>query len=343
MHFSFFCFVAFVAHGSGKQLADQLNMKLVRLRGDRRFYYIMLGDELFDFSMVVPQSLRLVTPLDANEYLPVMATMMQRPGGLGVQLERLRRAGPGDFRAFRRPLEPDEISAPVQPLSFRAYDTFADHARRIRQRFGAELPPEWHACPVFCFGNTAGIVGPNAVVRLPTGSAELDYELEIAAVIGREGRDIAVEEADSYIVGFTILNDWSLRDLERGELKVGRGPAKSKDFSTSIGPCLVTVDELEEHALLERSRGRRYDLTLMAAVNGHETSRGNARDMRWTFAELIAHASRDTVLVPGDLIGAVAAGSLVDLPAGTHPWLQPGDTVRLEIEALGVLQNSIIA
>jgi fumarylacetoacetate (FAA) hydrolase len=205
------------------------------------------------------------------------------------------------------------------------------------------MVPEWYQQPVFYFSNTASIVGHDAPIRKPPDTSELDYELELGVVIGREGRDIPVEEADSYIAGFTIINDWSARDLQRQEMKVGLGPAKGKDFATSVGPFLVTWDELEDRVLPDRSRGKRYDLLMTASVNGQEYSRGNARDMHWTFAELIAHASRNTVLRPGDLIGSgtVGTGCITEFPDGTHPWLQPGDTVRLEIERLGLLENIV--
>ncbi len=205
------------------------------------------------------------------------------------------------------------------------------------------MVPEWYDAPAFYFSNTACIVGDGARIRKPPDTNELDYELEIAIVVGRDGGDIPVEEADDYIAGFTILNDWSARDIQRREMKVGLGPAKGKDFATSVGPFLATPDDLEDHALSDRSRGKRYDLTMTAAVNGVEYSRGNARDMRWTFAEIIAHASRNTMIRAGDLIGSgtVGTGCITEFPPGTFPWLQPGDEVRLEIDVLGALTNRI--
>lgn len=196
---------------------------------------------------------------------------------------------------------------------------------------------------MFYFSNTAGIVGPDAPIRKPPETQELDYELELGVVIGKEGRDIPVSEADAYIAGFTIINDWSARDIQRHEMKVGLGPAKGKDFATSIGPYMVTPDELEPHVLPDRSRGKRYDLTMTARVNGKEYSRGNARDMNWTFAEIIAQASRNTALRTGDLIGSgtVGTGCITEFPEGTYPWLQPGDEVELGIEVLGVLRNRV--
>jgi fumarylacetoacetate (FAA) hydrolase len=228
-------------------------------------------------------------------------------------------------------------------VSFRDFYAFEEHVRNARRRRGLDMAPEWYDAPAFYFSNTASIVGHGAAIRKPPDTNELDYELEIAVVIGREGRDIPVAEADGYIAGFTVLNDWSARDVQRREMKVGLGPAKGKDFATSVGPVLVTPDELDAHVLPDRSRGKRYDLTMTAAVNGREYSRGNASAMHWTFAELIAHASRGTVLRPGDLIGSgtVGTGCITEFPEGTFPWLQPGDTVRLEIEGIGVLENRV--
>ncbi len=228
--------------------------------------------------------------------------------------------------------------------SFRDFYAFEAHVRNARKRRGLDMVPEWYDAPVFYFSNTASIVGPDAPVRKPPETNELDYELEIAVVIGREGGDIAIADADEHIAGFTILNDWSARDIQRREMKVGLGPAKGKDFATSIGPYLVTPDELDDRVLPDEGRGRRYDLTMTACVNGREISRGNARDMHWTFAELIAHASQNTRLLPGDLIGSgtVGTGCLTEFPAGTYPWLQVGDEVTLEIERLGRLSSRVL-
>ncbi|HLV80853.1 MAG TPA: fumarylacetoacetate hydrolase family protein [Chthonomonadaceae bacterium] len=245
--------------------------------------------------------------------------------------------------AARLPIDTVELLAPVQPGSFRDFYAFEQHVRNARKKRGLDMVPEWYEAPVFYFSNTAGIVGPNVPVRKPPETQELDYELELGAVIAREGGDIPVSEADSFIAGFTILNDWSARDLQRQEMKVGLGPAKGKDFATSIGPFLVTPEELDAQILSDRSRGKRYDLTMTAAVNGREISRGNAGDMHWTFAELIARASRNTLLRPGDLIGSgtVGTGCLTEFPDGTYPWLQPGDLVELHIECLGTLRNRV--
>ena len=236
------------------------------------------------------------------------------------------------------------VPLPTSFSSFRDFYVFEAHVRNARKRRGLDMIPEWYDAPAFYFSNTVCVVGHGAVIRKPADTNELDYELEIAVVIGHEGADIPMEEADGYIAGFTILNDWSARDIQRHEMKVGLGPAKGKDFATSVGPALVTPDELEDRVLPDRSRGKRYELLMTATVNGREYSRGNAHDMRWTFAEIIAHASRNTVLKPGDLIGSgtVGTGCITEFPEGTYPWLQPGDVVRLEIERLGALENRIV-
>lgn len=237
-----------------------------------------------------------------------------------------------------------KLPLPTSFPSFRDFYAFEEHVANARRNRGLTVPPEWYEAPAFYFSNPASIVGPGAPVRKPPETQALDYELELAAVIGREGGDIPVAEADDYIAGFTILNDWSARDIQRREMKVGLGPAKGKDFATSIGPWLVTPDELEEHVLPDRSRGKRYDLEMTASVNVREYSRGNAKTMHWTFAEIIAHASRNTVLKIGDLIGSgtVGGGCILEYPEGTYPWLQPGDAVRLEIQGLGVLENTVV-
>jgi fumarylacetoacetate (FAA) hydrolase len=282
----------------------------------------------------------VVVGAEVRELGPLLARnvwLAARPGSW-QEVERAVASPDG-----RYPLAELKLLAPVEPPSFRDFYAFEEHVRNARRRRGLEMVPEWFDAPAFYFSNAASIVGPGAEIRKPAETRELDFELEIAVVVGREGRDIPVEEADSYIAGFTVLNDWSARDVQRQEMKVGLGPAKGKDFATSIGPYLVTPDELEDRALPDRSRGLRYDLAMTARVNGREYSRGNAREMHWTFAEMIAHASRNTVLLAGDLIGSgtVGTGCITEFPAGTYPWLEPGDLVELEIERLGVLANRV--
>jgi fumarylacetoacetate (FAA) hydrolase len=245
-----------------------------------------------------------------------------------------------------RPLTDAELIEPYPAWamrSFRDFYAFEDHVRNARRNRGLEMIPEWYEAPTFYFSNCRSIVGPSSAIKKLPETQCLDYELEIGFLIGKLGSDIPIECADDYVAGFTIINDWSMRDIQRREMKVGLGPCKSKDFATSIGPWLVTPDELEDR-VIDRTRGKRYDLTMTASVNGKEYSRGNTKDIHWTFAELIAEASRNTQLLPGDLIGSgtVGTGCITEFPEGTYPWLQPGDVVRLEIEGLGVLENKIV-
>ena len=244
--------------------------------------------------------------------------------------------------AYRYPLSAVKLMPPVSPHSFRDFYAFEAHVKNARKKRGLEMVDEWYQAPVFYFSNTACIRAHGDTIRMPEETQELDYELEIAAIIGREGSDIPVDKADAHIAGFTILNDWSMRDVQRREMRVGLGPAKGKDFATSLGPYLVTPDELEDK-LVPSQTGKRYYLSMSARVNRAEYSRGNTKDMQWTFAELIAEASRNTTLYPGDVIGSgtVGTGCIVEFPQGMYPWLKPGDEVRLEVERLGALENKI--
>jgi fumarylacetoacetate (FAA) hydrolase len=301
---------------------------------------LVVGDEVFDIRAA--WQLGLLALEIGPSVIETITTNLAN--GSVAELEQLLRDAPlGELVELRFPVGDLQLLPPVVPRSFRDFYAFEQHVRNARKKRGLDMVPEWYEAPVFYFSNTAGIVGPGSAVRKPPETNELDYELEVAVIIGREGGDIPVVEADDYIAGFTILNDWSARDIQRREMKVGLGPAKGKDFATSIGPWLVTPDELEDR-IVNRARGNQYDLAMTAHVNGREYSRGNLRDMRWTFAELIAEASRNTILKPGDLIGSgtVGTGCITEFPDGTFPWLQPGDVVRLEVEKLGALENQVV-
>jgi fumarylacetoacetate (FAA) hydrolase len=214
-----------------------------------------------------------------------------------------------------------DLRPPVlHPPTVRDFMAFEEHVANARRQRGAEVPKEWYEVPVFYFSNPAAIFGPEDDVPFPAGSQELDYELECAAVIGADGR----------IGGFTVMNDWSARDLQRQEMRVGLGPAKGKDFATSLGPVLVTPDEFDG-----------TDGEMVARVNGEERSRGNLRDMYHGWEVLIERAAENTVLRPGDVIGSGTVGSGCILEHGDGRWLQRGDVVELEIEGIGVLRNVV--
>ncbi|MBT2691587.1 fumarylacetoacetate hydrolase family protein [Bacillus sp. ISL-55] len=236
----------------------------------------------------------------------------------------------------------DEISlkSPLpNPKSVRDFYAFEQHVKTARENRGLEMIPEWYEIPVFYFTNHLAIKGPGEDIIRPQNCEWMDYELEIACVIGKEGRNIKAEDAEQYIFGFFIMNDWSARDLQRQEMKVGLGPAKGKDFATSFGPYLVTKDELE---YLKAGKG--YDLEMVARVNGRVLSKGNMKDIYYSFAEMIERASAGTTLYPGEVIGSgtVGTGCILELGTDVHRWLEPGDEVELEIAGLGVLKNKII-
>lgn len=232
------------------------------------------------------------------------------------------------------------LDLPYPIRSIRDFYAFEQHVRTANANRGREVPPAWYEIPVFYFTNHGAIFSDGDTIPYPVGSSALDYELEVACMIGQEGRDIPALEACQYIAGFMIYNDWSARDLQRQEMSVGLGPAKGKDFAQSFGPIFVPPE-----ALVDRGTGRPgvYDLTMVARVNGQERSRGNWRDLHWSFGQMIERASAGVTLYPGDVIGSgtVGTGCLLETTRGQGPWLAPGDVVELEIEHLGTLRNTI--
>ena len=242
------------------------------------------------------------------------------------------------------PLDEVQLRAPIpEPPSIRDFYAFEEHATNARRTRGLSLDPDWFELPVFYFSNPASVVGPYDPVPIAPGSQRWDYELEVAAVIGRPGSDLDPDSAESHIAGYCVMADFSARDLQAREMRLSLGPAKGKDTATSLGPWLVTPDELEAN----RS-GERFELAMTAGVNGVEYSSGSLGDIYWTFGQMISYASRGTTVRPGDIIGSgtVGEGCILELSAlhGTdrYPWLEAGDTVRLEVQGLGVLEHEIV-
>ncbi|WP_375479311.1 fumarylacetoacetate hydrolase family protein [uncultured Jatrophihabitans sp.] len=241
------------------------------------------------------------------------------------------------------PLADVRLHAPVPvPPSVRDFMAFEEHVVTSTTALGLRVDPLWYEVPVFYFTNPAAIRGPHDDVPIAPGSAAWDFELEIAAVIGTPGSNIAADDADRHIAGYTVLCDWSARDLQEREMRLHLGPAKGKDTATSIGPVLVTLDELEPYRA-----GNAYDLTMTATVNGKPYSNGNFSTIHWSFGDLLAYASRGTELRTGDVIGSgtVGTGCILEL-SRTHgldayPWLAPGDAVTLSIEHLGEISASV--
>jgi 2-keto-4-pentenoate hydratase/2-oxohepta-3-ene-1,7-dioic acid hydratase in catechol pathway len=238
------------------------------------------------------------------------------------------------------PLNKVRLSAPLpNPKSFRDFYAFEQHVKSARENRGLKMIPEWYQIPVFYFSNHLAIKGPDDRVSKPIECKWLDYELEVACIIGKKGRNIPAEEAENHIFGYCILNDWSARDLQRQEMKVGLGPAKGKDFATSIGPWIITKDEMDPLRC-----GKGFDLNMQARINGIPLSMGNMKDIYYSFGEMIERASAGVTLYPGEIIGSgtVGTGCILELGTEVHRWLEPGDVVELEIDKLGVLKNSIV-
>lgn len=238
------------------------------------------------------------------------------------------------------------LQAPIpRPTSMRDGYAFRQHVEAARRNRGVEMIPEFDQFPVFYFTNHQAVTGPGAVEVMEQHMDRLDFELECAIVIGREGRNISAANADNHIAGYMVMNDWSARALQMEEMKLSLGPAKGKDFATSIGPYLVTRDELASKRIAG-DHGERYDLTMITRVNGTEVSRGNLKDMTWTFGQIIERASYGVTLYPGDVIGSgtVGTGCFLELNGSKitdNWWLKDGDVVECEIDMLGILRNTI--
>jgi fumarylacetoacetate (FAA) hydrolase len=248
-----------------------------------------------------------------------------------------------------------KLLAPVpNPPSMRDGYAFRQHVQTARRNRGVEMIPEFDQYPVFYFTNHNAVYGEGTIKVEDDHLDKLDFELECAIVIGKKGKNIPASQADSYIAGYTIMNDWSARTLQMEEMKLNLGPAKGKDFATSIGPWLVTVDELEPYKI-QTQHGNKFDLKMIARHNGKQVSEGNLKDMNWTFAELIERASYGVTLYPGDVIGSgtVGTGCYLELNGTwalqakekgvsfTPIWIKAGDQFELEIDGLGILKNKI--
>jgi fumarylacetoacetate (FAA) hydrolase len=252
------------------------------------------------------------------------------------------------------PVEDASLLAPVPfPSSCRDGYAFRQHVAAARRNRKVPMIPEFDQYPVFYFTNHHSIQGPGEIMCMPDHFHKLDFELEVAIVIAKLGRNIPAEEADEYIAGLMIMNDLSARSLQSEEMLLNLGPAKGKDFATTIGPYMVTLDELEEFEVpaKENHTGKSWNLKMICSINGVQVSEGNLSDMDWTFAELIERASYGATLYPGDVIGSgtVGTGCFLELN-GTgklndenykEQWLQEGDIIEMEVEALGILSNTI--
>ena len=254
------------------------------------------------------------------------------------------------------PVKEFTLLAPVpRPTSCRDGYAFRQHVESARRNRGVEMIKEFDQYPIFYFTNHNAVQGPGDVYCMPDHFQQLDFELEVAIVIGKEGRNIKAKDADAYIAGFTIMNDLSARKLQMEEMLLNLGPAKGKDFSTVIGPWLVTPDELSAYLVPAKQGhvGNNYNLSMKCWVNDKLVSEGNVKDMDWTFAEIIERCSYGVTIFPGDVIGSgtVGTGCFLELngtgklhdPNYQPQWLQANDTVKMTIDGLGTLVNTIKA
>jgi len=235
---------------------------------------------------------------------------------------------------------------PVEPPSIRDFLTFEQHVEGMAKLHDPPrgVHPHWYEAPTFYFSNPHAVVGARDDVPIPPGCNLFDFELEVAAVIGRDGRDLTAEAARDHILGYTIFNDWSARDLQFAEMQVGLGPAKGKDSAITLGPWIVTVDELEQYR-----RGDRLDLELEVLVNGVRIGGDSLANMAWSFEELVAYASRGTWVRQGDVLGSGTCGGGC---LGEHwgrsgrrepPPLAIGDVVTMNVEGIGTISNRVVA
>src|SRR4051812_45811903 len=254
------------------------------------------------------------------------------------------------------PIDAVSLLAPVPfPGSCRDGYAFRQHVAAARRNRKADMIPEFDQYPIFYFTNHHSIQGPGPIRCMPDHFEKLDFELEAAIVVCKHGRNIPAAHADEFIGGLMIMNDMSARRLQMEEMLLNLGPAKGKDFSTVVGPWLVTLDELEQYEVpcKEGHTGKSWDLRMQCRVNGIQVSDGKVSDMDWTFAEIIERASYGVDLYPGDVIGSgtVGTGCFLELngtgklnnPSYPEQWLQPGDVVEMEVEGLGILSNTIVA
>ena len=291
-----------------------------------------------------------------NENLPKNIIDFFQSGNELIQQTEKQLSKIADKSLSIAPVKDFTLLAPVpRPTSCRDGYAFRQHVESARRNRGVEMIKEFDQYPIFYFTNHNAVQGPGEVYCMPDHFQQLDFELEVAIVIGKEGRNIKAKDADAYIAGFTIMNDLSARKLQMEEMLLNLGPAKGKDFSTVIGPWLVTPDELSAYLVPAKQGhvGNNYNLSMKCWVNDILVSEGNVKDMDWTFAEIIERCSYGVTIFPGDVIGSgtVGTGCFLELngtgklhnPNYEPQWLQANDTVKMTIDGLGTLVNTIKA
>lgn len=323
-------------------------MKLVTYqKGKENRLGIFDNNLIFDLQNSAKQ-LKIKLPSTMKEFLEGEVSSMRQAKKVFKEIQK------GKVKTNIKASSVKLLSPVPNPTSMRDGYAFRQHVETARRNRGVPMIPEFDQFPVFYFTNHNAVFGEGIIEVQDDHLQQLDFELECAIVIGKKGKNIPAEKADDYIAGYMIMNDWSARVLQMEEMKLNLGPAKGKDFATSLGPWLVTVDELEPYKITT-PHGNKYYLRMIARHNGKQVSDGNLKDMNWTFAELIERASYGVTLYPGDVIGSgtVGTGCYLELNGTwaleakakgepfTPVWINDGDEIELEINGLGILKNKI--
>lgn len=250
-----------------------------------------------------------------------------------------------------------KLLAPLpNPRSIRDFLGFEQHMLNASKAFGHSIGEAYYQIPVFYFTNHNAVFGHGDRIKRPFNETKMDLELELAVVMGKKGSNISIENANDHIFGYTIFNDWTARALQRQEMTLPLGPAKGKDFANAFGPCIVTKDEFEkyrcsitreshpEQLKMPSTKGDRFDVKMLARINGETICEGNYKTVYWTFTQMIKRASDNVEILPGDILGSgtVGWGSLIENNFSVHRPIEPGDIVELEVEGIGILRNEVI-
>lgn len=302
-------------------------MKIMRFEltgspGQAKVGFVDLADNKVVDAPTVLGRMGIRDPLERA--VDIIAYNVEKSGSLSQGLVDLAR-----YDAPRWGLEEVVFLPSIEAASLRDFIAFEQHIGTVRKQRGGEIPEVWYRMPVYYKGNYRSLLGHDQQLTWPRYSEKMDYELELACIVGKEGIDIIEEEAASHIGGYAVMNDWSARDTQFDEMAVGLGPAKGKDFGTSVGPWVVTPDEFNP-----------ADARMTARINGETWSDGNIGQIHWSFSRMIAHVSMDERVYPGDILGSGTVGGGCGLELDR--WLQPGDVVELEVEGIGVLRNRVV-
>ena len=299
-----------------------MRFELPRSSGQPKVGFVDLANNNVVDAATVLGRIGIREPLEGA--VDIIAYNVEQSGSLSQGIADLSR-----FDAPKWGLDEVVFLPCIEAGSLRDFIAFEQHIKAALGRRGGEIPAVWYQMPIYYKGNYRSLLGHDQQLTWPRYSERMDYELELACIIGKEGIDISENEAEGFIGGYAVMNDWSARDIQMEEMAVGLGPAKGKDFGTSIGPWLVTPDEFNP-----------ADARMTARINGELWSDGNIGQIHWSFPKMITHVSMDENLYPGDILGSGTVGGGCGLELDR--WLQAGDVVELEVEGIGVLRNRVV-